>query len=33
MIDFLTHMPVTTVTFVTVAVLGLAAILIALRRT
>jgi hypothetical protein len=31
MIEFLTHMPVNTVIFVTVVVLGLAAILIALR--
>ena len=33
MIEFLTHMPVNTVIFVTVAVLSLAAILIALTRT
>jgi len=33
MTEFLTHMPVNTVIFVTVAVLSLAAILIALTRT
>ena len=31
MIDFLTHMPANTVIFITMAVVGLAAILISLR--
>jgi hypothetical protein len=32
MIEFLTHMPANTVIFITMAVLGLAGMLIALRR-
>jgi hypothetical protein len=32
MIEFLTHMPVNTVIFITMAVLGLAAMLVVLRR-